>query len=339
MTAKRAPQFIVGVDIAADSFVASILVNGAFVSTSGIFPQSPKGFEAFRTWIRQFTTDRKQLVIAMEHTGVYGFQLCQFLYSYRYQIAVLDPASVARQRSHAKPKNDRIDSRAIADYCLRFADRIKLWEPSHPVLQRVNALLSYRELTVRNATRLKNWLKAHERGLAVDTIVAQARDQLALYKKQIKAMEQEIRTLLEADPVLAPSLRLMISVPGVALLLAANLLVITNGQVQDLNPRQIANYLGICPHEHTSGTSVYKRARSSRLGAPRSRKLLNLGSRSAITHVQYYREYASRLVRKGKPKMVILNNVQNRLLRVICAVLRDQRTYDAEYRSIHPKKS
>jgi hypothetical protein len=39
---------------------------------------------------------------------------------------------------------------------------------------------------------------------------------------------------------------------------------------------------------------------------------------------------------EGKPKKVALNNVTNKLVKVICAVVISQTPYDADYRSTKP---
>lgn len=124
--------------------------------------------------------------------------------------------------------------------------------------------------------------------------------------------------------------------PGVGLLLGAQLLVLTNGFTEAVSYRSLAQYLGICPNPYQSGKSVYRRPRSRGYGPRVARKLLHLAARSVSTHVPQYRAYDRRKLSEGKPKPLALNNVANKLLRLLCGMIRDQRPYIENYRSVHP---
>jgi transposase len=105
-----------------------------------------------------------------------------------------------------------------------------------------------------------------------------------------------------------------------------------------LNPRAVAAHLGICPYERTSGTSVRRPARSRHYGPPTLRKLLHLAARSRRTHDAASRRYFERKVAAGKPKKLVINNLANRLVRVMCAVLRTRTPYLADYQAIPPRR-
>ena len=80
-----------------------------------------------------------------------------------------------------------------------------------------------------------------------------------------------------------------------------------------------------------------RRPRSRGYGPAAIRKLLYLASMRLVTidgspHQAYYR----RKVTEGKPGRLVLNNVGNKLLRVLAAVLRDGVPYEAEHVSVRP---
>ena len=104
-----------------------------------------------------------------------------------------------------------------------------------------------------------------------------------------------------------------------------------------LNPKAVAAYLGISPFQHTSGTSVKRRPTSRHFGPATARKLLHLAARSRRTHHPDSRRYFERKVAAGKPTAVVLNNLANRLVRVICAVLRSRQPYLPDYLSTSPQ--
>jgi transposase len=158
---------------------------------------------------------------------------------------------------------------------------------------------------------------------------------IAQLTAHIREIEREIKRLIDSNSEIASML--VLSIPGVGLLLASNLLVISRGFSRLPEARQLASYLGICPHEHTSGTSVYRRPRSSGFGPPRMRKLLHLSSMSLRCHDARFGQYFARKCAEGKPPRLVLNNIANKLVRIICGVMRSGTPYSASYRSVHPR--
>jgi len=158
-------------------------------------------------------------------------------------------------------------------------------------------------------------------------------DMIERIKIHIQAIDIEIRKLIDSDPNFKQTLLLLMSVPGIGFILASHLLVITR---HSLNPREIAAYLGICPYEHQSGSSVNKKATSRHYGPAAIRKLLYLAACSVRTHRKEFRQYFMRKTAEGKPGKLVLNNIQNKLIRIACAVLRTQKPFIPNYVSVRP---
>lgn len=58
---------------------------------------------------------------------------------------------------------------------------------------------------------------------------------------------------------------------------------------------------------------------------------------SVRTHHAQFREYFLRKIAEGKSKQLVLNNIANKLLKIMCAVLRTQTPYIPNYQSVNPK--
>ena len=67
------------------------------------------------------------------------------------------------------------------------------------------------------------------------------------------------------------------------------------------------------------------------------RKLLYLAALNLKQHSEVHGRYYARKVAEGKPSRLVLNNLSNKLLRIICAVIRDARPYHEKHRSMGPK--
>jgi len=105
---------------------------------------------------------------------------------------------------------------------------------------------------------------------------------------------------------------------------------------ETLDPRVLAAFVGICPIKHESGTSVFSTPTSRHYGPPVLRKLLYLAACSVRTHKKQFQHYFLRKVAEGKHKKLVLNNIQNKLLKIACAVVRSQKPYIPNYVSLNP---
>ena len=110
----------------------------------------------------------------------------------------------------------------------------------------------------------------------------------------------------------------------------------TRGFSVSLSYQRLSNYLGLAPHAHRSGTSVLRKARTRGYGPSMLRKLLHLAARSVCTHKPGYRQYYLRKQAEGKSKKLVLNNVSNKLLRMLCSMIKNKRPYIEGYQSIRP---
>ena len=79
-----------------------------------------------------------------------------------------------------------------------------------------------------------------------------------------------------------------------------------------------------------------RRARSRPYGPPVLRKLLYLAALTVKHRTGRFEHYYLRKRAEGKPARLVLNNIANKLVRIVCAVLRDGRPYYDTHRSINP---
>jgi len=182
-----------------------------------------------------------------------------------------------------------------------------------------------------------NALKAVQRK-AVRTPLAEMIHQKAIQelKGHILELEAEIQRLIDQDPNFRNMVSLLISIPGVGLLLAAHMLVIFQTVSQPSSPKSLAAFIGICPYDDKSGTSLNHASTSRHYGPPALRKLLFLAALSLRTHNLQFRTYFLRKIQEGKPKQLVINNIANKLLKIIVAVIRSNTQFIPNFRSVNP---
>jgi transposase len=328
-------QYFVGIDIAASTFTAAVgIMPWEAVLKPQEFENSEDGFQELLDWLSIHQLPAEQSIVCMEATGVYGESLAYFLHAKGYLVCVEPPLKVKRAFKPNGPKSDAVDSLQVAEYAARYFDQLSIWQPRSAVLEQVKVLLMTREQFVVQRTAHKNALQTIQRKAVKTPFAEQAHLQMIeQLKKHIRAIDQEIRRLIDSDPTFGQKLLLLMSIPGVGLLLGAHLLLITQSS---LDHRQIASYLGVAPNEHSSGSSVYKRATSRHFGPAATRKLLYLAACSVRTHRREFQAYFLRKTDEGKSPRLVLNNLSNKLLKIACAVLRSNSPYTPNYHSVQP---
>ncbi|NUM81628.1 IS110 family transposase [bacterium] len=325
-----AHQNMVGVDISASTLSVAIY-QGSSMETSN----NPDGFETLLRWLTTHQIHPASSIICMEATGVYGEALCYYLHHAGFSLAVEPPQQVAQAFAHQLRKNDRRDAEKIAEYAHRFHDRLHLWKAPEEIVEYITVLLSTREQLVKQLTAQQNALKAierkHYRNQVAETAYASL---MQHFKEQIKRIDQTMKDLIKRHPGMHHTMTLLMSIPGVGWVFSSYLLVHTQGFTKTLNPKQLAAYVGICPYERQSGSSLNRKPRSAGFGHSAFRKLLYLASMSVRQHRKAFTLYFERKVAQGKSKRLVLNNIANKLIKIIAAVLRTQKPFIENYISI-----
>jgi transposase len=330
------PTHLIGIDISAETFNAADFTSPGKKPIGGVFANNQQGFDHFLSWLTAKGIGKDNSLICVEGTGVYGERLSYYMHAKGFPVAIEAPQKVKRAFED-QGKTDEIDARQIAEYAYRFFDKLSLWSPSREIVEQIQVLLSTREHFTEQLTANLNIHKSFKRKIVqtpqANTLIEKTIDQL---KAHIKEIDKEIQNLIDQDPHFRETVVRLKSIPSIGLLFCANLLVITDGFTREVSSNQIAAYLGIAPFKHESGTTVYHPPQSRRAGPHRLRKLLYLATLTLIRYSMDFKKYFLRKTAEGKPKRLVMNNMENKLLRIVCAVLKSGKPYIPGYRSINP---
>jgi transposase len=328
-------QYCVGIDIASKTFTAAAgQMPWKVVVKPETFENTEDGYSLFLEWLEKHSLFASATIVCMEATGVYSEGLAYFLYAKGFRVGVEPPLEVKRAFKPYGRKNDAVDSVQISEYACRHLDELSWWKPRSEILEQVKALLAVREQFVAQKVAHHNGLQALRRKVVRTSFGEQAYEQLIQQlKKQIQSIDEEIRRLIERDPTFKEMLLLLLSVPGVGLLLSAHFILLAQ---YSLNYKTLASFLGIAPNEHSSGTSLRKQPSSRHFGPSAVRKLLYLAACSVCAHRPQFRAYLMRKTKEGKPPRLVLNNVENKLVRIMCAVLTSKTAFIPNYRPVQP---
>lgn len=265
----------------------------------------------------------------MEHTGIYNKILVESLYKKSFKIWIEMSYRIIRSSGIQRGKNDKIDSERIARYAMKNIDDAKLFKGDNKILEKIQALLGQRELMIAHKTAMNvrtKELKAFDPEIHK---ILHKNDKAIIkeYEKALEKIEEQLIFLLKQDSEIENLYHNITSIPGVGKVTALFLICFTNGCTTFNSPRQLASYCGVVPFEHTSEKSIRGKPRVHYMANKKLKKLLHLCAISSIQYNSDMKAYFVKKVQEGKNKMLVINNVRNKLIHRICARIRDNRKY------------
>jgi transposase len=312
-------QAYLGIDIAKRSFDAVLLQEGR--TRHRQFANTTVGFQQLHAWLRDHTT----VHAGLEATSRYGDALALFLYQHGVRVSVINPARThAFAKSElARTKTDKADAALIARFVA--AHQPPAWTPPPPEQRQLQALVRRLDAlqAMRQAER-NRWDLEDAASVLAESLQAH----LAHLDQQIQQLQQRLRQHLRAHPALQQRCALLQSIPGIGECTALKLLA---ELPQCRSARQAAAHAGLSPRQRESGSSVHGKTRLSKTGNARLRKALYLPAVVAMRYNPLLREFAQRLVGRGKPKMAVVGAVMRKLLHQAHGVLKHGQPFDPNY--------
>jgi transposase len=331
-------MYYIGLDMACDNFVATIYqAPDKQLITKEAIENNPDGFEGLIAWLKERGVNKSNSIVCMEATGVYSEACAHYLSIKGFKVSLEPPLKVKRAFDPVGHKTDPVDSRQIAEYAYRYADELNAWQPREEIVEKIRQLLTARERFTKQSVSVQNAMKAYALHVVKVPLIMKANEQtLKELKKHITEIDKELNRLIRQNPTISNMTNHLKSIPGVSLLLASSLIAMTDSFGSISGYRTLAAYIGICPYQHTSGKSVYRQPHMRNFGPNYARKLLMLAARSAATHNRSFRAYYLRKQAEGKDKQLVLNNIANKLVKIACALIKNNTRYTENYRSINP---
>lgn len=259
--------------------------------------------------------------VVFEATGVYDRELTGALRQAGIRFARINPA---RARDFARAggrlaKTDAIDARMLADFARAMVPPADPAAPE-PVRNALAALAKRRDQLVHMRAQEKNrGSEAADRTMQ-DSIVRV----LDFLDNEVAAIEAEIKALIKSDPAISEQARLMRSAPGIGPVACLQLLA-QMPELGRIGPKQLAALAGLAPFNVDSGSYRGKRAIGG--GRKRIRDALYMAALNAVRRHSPFKAFYQKLRTAGKPAKLALIAVARKLLIVLNAMLRDQKTY------------
>ena len=328
---KSSYSLFAGIDISKEYFDVTLIDQQGNKLNYERFSNDGKGIPKFIHWLKEtLQLPLPSLLLCMEHTGLYSRELMLKLLEEQMNVWVESSLQIKKSSGLLRGKTDKIDSYRIALYASLYAFRAKTAETEDKRLLHLQDLLSTRSRLLKFRLSLTTAVAELKRVDTVSGKVVEKANKAALTGiiKSLKETEKLIKETIAKEEDISKSYELATSVKGVGMVLAAQLIVYTRNFKRINKARQLACYCGVAPFSYESGTSIRAGSHVSKFANNTLKSTLHLASISSIQHNPDLKEYFYRKVAEGKPKMVVLNAVRNKLLRHILATVKSGEKYE-----------
>ena len=266
---------------------------------------------------QQFVGELAGLAIAgvvVESTGGMERGVVQVLQRQEIAVAVINPK---RARDFSKAcgrlaKTDRIDAEVLA----HFGEALQpLPKPLASEEQEALSDLVHRRSQV---VEMLNDERRRLHSVRNRSARADIEAHIDWMKRRIKALDEEIDALQQADDVRQQRYEWLSSVPGVGRVIATTLLAVLP-ELGELSTKKLSSLVGVAPFNFDSGKLRGKRHIVG--GRAFVRSALYMAALVAVQHNPVISQFYQRLLNAGKPKKVALIACAHKLLGILNALV------------------
>jgi transposase len=318
------PVLFAGIDVGAEELILVIRKNG-----KPFDPQKFTNTPADRTRLVKKLVKLPGIIVCLEATGVYHFDLSLALHDVGVLLMVVNPkaahnfAKVLMKNS----KTDAVDANTLAEYAARM-DFVAWTRPSNETIALRSFARRIDGLTCQKAAA-KNHL--HALTATSETPKAVLKDvklAIAQLQKRIDRLTAEALILIGKHPNLERILTLLTGIKGIgntsAIALMGELLLLPPG----LSHREWVKFAGLDPRAFDSGKSIHKKTRISKAGNRHIRSALYMPALSAKQHDPHVKAYFQHLVANGKKPLQAVCAIMRKLLHAIHGMLKKDEPFD-----------
>lgn len=289
------------------------------------------GYKTLLRWLKSHVNkDKKEIMVVMEHTGYYTYQLEQFLFKNQVNYCKKPALDIKRSCGMIRGKTDKADARMIGKYGWMRKEELTATTPVSDTHLELQQLMAYRDKLVGDKASYQARLK-ELKGQLANKLSAQvlhsSQQVMDVLSNEIKQTEAAIQNLIQQNQALNNNYQLATTVRGIGFATAVHFLIATENFTCFDNHRKFACYCGVAPFENSSGTSIRGKTKTSSLANRKLKSLLTMAAICAIQHDPDLKEKYQQKLKEGKAKMSALNIIRAKLIERVFAVVKRQSPY------------
>ena len=327
-------QWFIGIDVSKQTLDITILNN----NEKKMYEQIINSDQSVKSFLKKLSDQKISLqdcLFCLEHTGIYNAHFLKVMEEKKLSVCLESSVHIKQSGGLLRGKNDKVDSYRIALYAFKNKEFLTLWQPERTVISHLRRLSGIRERLLNARKQIAHTIKEDKKFINKGCSAQMTRcckQSIKALGEDVKKTEVEIKKIIDSDERLKELFSIIESVPGVGKVTATEIVINTNEFRKINDPRKYACYAGVAPFEHSSGTSVKGKTRTSKKANMKAKSLLHMTALSAARFSEDIREYYQRKVAEGKNKMNVLNAVKNKIIHRIFACVNQKRLYDKNYK-------
>lgn len=283
---------------------------------------------SLRALMKKLKCAPNELIICCENTGIYGDPLIKACASAGVTLWVENAHKIKKASYDLRGKSDQMDASRIADYCLRYIDRLVPYKAPSEAAIKLRELKGIREDLMDEKHRLMNTLRESKSHSPEKYRLQKTYFQPVLnsIKKQLQKVEKQIQEAINENPEIAKNIELLCSIPGVGLQNALMFVVVTDNFTRFESAKHLACYAGVAPFPNQSGKST-KRNRVSKHANHKLKKLIHMAAMVMKRWDPEIQEYYNQKRAQGKHHTCVINAIRNKIIHRMWAVVKRQTPY------------
>ena len=310
---------ILGIDVAKDKFVVCLLIGDKEKVKE--FDNNQLGFGELMKWLEK--NKAKKVWACMESTGVYGQELCLFLYEAGHLVSVVNPKRIKLygESKLSRNKTDKADARLIAEFCLK--EEPSCWEPLPEDMARLR-YLARRIYAVDQSIQRESNRKA----VSCDELKPSMDRLIAVFRKELEILDAMVEEVFEESPLLRHQRALLETIPGISDKSSRLLLSELDFSRYD-SAKKIAAESGVTPKKRQSGTTL-NHTSISRIGKKRLRGGLYMPSVSARRFNKPVKRLVDRMKQNNKIGHQLSCAAIRKLIHIAYGVIKNDEPFDQD---------
>jgi transposase len=309
----------IGIDVAKDKFDVCLIKEDSS-SLQKIFNNTHSGFKEFIVWIKKYCNNPW---VCMEATGHYSEIFADFLISEGLKVSVVNPVQIKyfAKVKLSRNKNDKVDSKIIAEYCSVMNPRV--FKPRSSEQKYIRELIQLEDTLRTQRTQLKLQLGCSQSV----AIKKEFEKTIKMLDKRLKTLAELIKKTIETNQDWHQLVKLLTSIKGLGDLSAYRLLAYLPDIKLFKNAKQLAAFIGVSPKQKESGKYAGQ-TKLSKFGNPRLRNILFMPALNAKRFNEAFQPFVNRLQNNGLAPKAIVGAVMRKLVHIIFGMLKNNSTFN-----------
>ena len=271
-----------------------------------------------------------KIQVIMEATGTYGERLAYTLHEMGIRFSLISPSKsrAFMQSENASTINDKECAKLLRKYGIQ--KQPEAYQMPDALSIELKQMISALDKLKEDLQRLNNQIHADSYRAKPAQIVSQIWEQRqSQLKEHIQQLEDQIQTLTQDH--FKTMIDNLCSIKGIGKLTATAFVILTQGFVHFDSAKQLVKFIGLCPTENSSGSSVRKGKHIPKKGISTLKSLLFNAARSALRSDNVFKQFYDRLKCNGKNGKVALTAVMRKMATYIFAIAKTQHNFDLNF--------